>query len=138
MDTASPIDQVGGFIPDPDKKLNIEVGAKVTTPAAKQPSEPASGWRGIERFSKMNEDVLKENFGGIKVGFSVSQIPEKDSPTRKAGLKSGDVIYKVGDKEVTADMTLQEFLKLLTDSKGEVKLSIARKGGEKIEVTIGE
>jgi hypothetical protein len=138
MNNQSPIDQIGGFIADPEKKLVIEAGMKVVIPPAKQPSEPTSGWRGIERFSKMGEDVLKDNFGGIKVGFSVSQIPEKGSKTRDAGLKSGDVIYKVGDKEVTAEMTLQEFLKLLNDSKGEVKLSIVRKGGEKVEVAIPE
>jgi hypothetical protein len=138
MDNNSPIDQIGGFIADPDKKLVIEAGMKVVTPPAAKVPEPASGWRGIERFTRMTEDVLKDNYGGVKVGFSVSQIPEKDSATRKAGIKSGDLIYKVGDKEVTAEMTLQDFLKMLTDSKGELKLSIARKGGEKVEVTVAE
>jgi C-terminal processing protease CtpA/Prc len=106
---------------------------KVITPPK---AEVSAGWRGIERFTKMGEDVLKENYGGIKVGFSVSQIPEKDSATRTAGVKSGDLIYKVGETEIKAETTLQDFLKLLNDAKGEVKLSIVRKGGEKVEITV--
>jgi len=84
----------------------------------------------------MTEETLKDNYGGIKCGFSVSQIPQMDSPCRNAGIKSGDLIYKVGDKEVTAEMTLQEFNKLLSEQSGDVKLSIVRKGGEKLEITV--
>lgn len=138
LDETSRIEQVGGFIPDPEKKLTLEKGMKVVIPAAK-PAEPApkiDGFRGIERFTKMTEETLKDNYGGIKYGFSVSQIPQKDSPCRNAGIKSGDLIYKVGDKEVTAEMTLQDFTKLLSEQTGDVKLSIVRKGGEKVEITV--
>lgn len=136
MDPNSPIDQVGGFIADPEKKLKIEKGFKVTSYVEKPVPPASNGFRGVERFTKMTEDVLKENFGGIKVGFSVSQIPDKDSQTREAGLRSGDLIYKVNDTEITAEHTLQDFLKLLRDAEGDVKLSIVRRGGEKLEITV--
>ena len=135
MNETSRIEQVGGFIPDADKKLTIEKGMKVSTPASKSATS-SSGWRGIERFTKMGSDVLKDSFGGVKVGYSVSQIPEKGSATREAGVKNGDVIYKVGDTEVTEETGLQDFLKLLADQKGDAKLSIVRKGGEKVEIVV--
>src|SRR5690606_33994370 len=133
MDTNSPIDQVGGSIAHPERKLKIEQGMKVVAFVEKPAPAPSAGFRGIERFTKMTEDVLKDNFGGIKVGFSVSQIPDKDSPTREAGLRSGDLIYKVNETEITAEHSLQDFLKLLGEAEGEVKLSVVRRGGEKLE-----
>ena len=64
-------DQIGGFLPDAEKKLTIETGWKVIIPAAKPaPAANQKGWRGIERFTKMGADVLKENYGGVKVGFN--------------------------------------------------------------------
>ena len=72
----------------------------------------------------------------MKCGYSVSQIPDKGSRCREAGVKNGDLIYKVGDTEITDETSLQDFLKLLADAKGDVKLSIARKDGEKVEITV--
>lgn len=131
-------DQIGGFLPDPDQKLKIQVGWRVIIPAEK-PAEttPASrGWRGIERFTRMGADVLKDNYGGVKVGFTVSQIPAKDSATRAAGVKNGDVIYQVNDKVVTEEMSLQDFLKLLDEQSGEVTLYVVRRGGDKAEIKV--
>ncbi|MCB9893455.1 MAG: hypothetical protein H6839_03290 [Planctomycetes bacterium] len=136
MDESSRIEQVGGFIPDPEKKLSIEKGMKVAVPQPVAGDSSSNGWRGIERFTKMGPDVIKDNFGGLKAGYSVSQIPEKGSACREAGVKNGDLIYKVGDTEITAETSLQDFLKLLADAKGDVKLSIARKDGEKVEITV--
>ncbi|MCA8915092.1 MAG: PDZ domain-containing protein [Planctomycetes bacterium] len=136
MDESSRIEQVGGFIPDPEKKLSIEKGMKVAVPKPVSTDSSSKGWRGIERFTKMGPDVIKDNFGGVKAGYSVSQIPEKGSPCREAGVKNGDLIYKVGDTEITAETSLQDFQKLLADANGDVKLCIARKDGEKVEITV--
>ena len=141
MDPDSPIEEIGGFLPDAEKKLKIEKGWKVVVPSASVPGNgkealPSSGFRGIDRFTKMSADVLKDNFGDIKVGFSVSQIPDKGSACREAGVKNGDVIYQVGDTKITDETSLQDFLKLLRDSDGEVTLHVVRKGGEKVEISV--
>ncbi|MBZ0137776.1 MAG: hypothetical protein K8I27_15530 [Planctomycetes bacterium] len=132
-------DQIGGFLADAEQKLKIEIGWKVVIPAKKlPPATPDKGFRGIERFTKMGADVLKDNYGGVKVGFTVSQIPAKDSQTRAAGVKNGDVIYQVNDKPVTDEMTLKDFLKLLQEQEGEVTLHVVRRGGEKVEIKVAE
>lgn len=139
LDSNSRVDQIGGFLPDPEQKLKISEGWKVVIPANKLPTPaPDKGFRGIERFTKMGADVLKDNYGGVKVGFTVSQIPDKDSKTREAGVKNGDVIYQVNDKPVTEEMGLQDFLKLLSEQKGEVTLHVVRRGGEKAEIKVAE
>jgi hypothetical protein len=144
VDPNSPVEEIGGFLPDPDKKLKIKKGMKVIVPSVSEPGKkeeklpPPTGFRGIGRFTKMGADVLKDNFGGIKVGFSVSQIPDKGSACRKAGVKSGDLIYQVNDTKITDKTSLQDFLKLLGDAKGDVKLHIVRRGGEKVEINVSE
>ncbi|MCA8910225.1 MAG: PDZ domain-containing protein [Planctomycetes bacterium] len=141
MDPNSPIEEIGGFLPDPEKKLNINKGMKVVVPGVSEPGQPKDdlpplGFRGINRFTKMGADVLKDNYGDIKVGYSVSQIPDKGSACREAGVKSGDVIYQVGDTKITDETGLQDFLKMLREADGDVKLHIVRKGGEKVEITV--
>lgn len=133
----SRVDQIGGFLSDPEQKLKIETGWQVIIPAKKLPAPKSDkGFRGVERFTKMGADILKDNYGGIKVGFTVSQIPAKDSATREAGVKNGDVIYQVNETPVTEEMGLQDFLKLLSEQEGEVTLHIVRRGGEKAEIKV--
>ncbi|MBX3460441.1 MAG: PDZ domain-containing protein [Planctomycetes bacterium] len=135
----SPVDQIGGALPDPEKKAKIEKGMRVVVMPAKPVAAPKAGWRGIERFMKVDPEILQSSFGGkAKAGFQVSQNPDRDSPTRTAGLRSGDVIIKIGEKSIDEAMDLQAFLKLLSDQKGEVTLTILRRGGEQSEVKVGE
>jgi len=131
VDPEGKIDQVAGAVADPDAKLKIEKGFKVRPPA------PVNrNFRGIDRFMKVEQDVLGDQFAGAKVGFMVSTNPVKDSQTKAAGLKSGDLIIKVGSTDIKPEHTLDDFWKLLNASNGEVTLTIIRRGGEKIEVKV--
>lgn len=59
----------------------------------------------------------------------------EDSPAMKAGLKDGDVLYKVGDMEVTGE-DLSEVVTYIKGEKGtEVELTVYRDGTEEITVT---
>ncbi len=61
----------------------------------------------------------------------------KDSPAKKAGLVSGDVVYKI-DGVSTAKTSLQDAVKKIRGKKGtELKLTLLRKGEPKpVEVTL--
>jgi hypothetical protein len=140
LNASSPVEQLGCSVPDADNKLKIEKGAKVIVVPPSNQGQPArsSTFRGIDRFLKMDPAVLKENFGGVAAGYQVAQIPDRDSAARTAGIKNGDVIIKVGETEVTPEMDLEAFTKLLKDAKGEVTLTVVRRGGEKIEIKVAE
>lgn len=140
LNANSPVEQLGCSVPDADQKLKIEKGAKVIIVPPGNQNQPArtSTFRGIDRFMKMDATVLKDSFGGVAAGYQVAQIPDRDSPTRTAGVKNGDVIIKVGETEVTPEMDLEAFTKLLKDSKGEVTLTVVRRGGEKTEIKVAE
>jgi len=59
--------------------------------------------------------------------------PLEGTPAEKAGLRAGDKILKIGDKETT-DLTLEEAVKLIRGSKGtEITLTILREGWEEPE-----
>lgn len=90
----------------------------------------------------------KEELGGLfegigaQLGFKDKRIvvvaPLKDTPAEKAGLKAGDWIVKIGDKETT-NMTLPEAVNLIRGPKGsKIKLTILHEKATKtqeIEVT---
>lgn len=142
LDPESPIIQVGGFIKDPEKSYKFEKGMKVVVPSVSRPGQPVepalppSGFRGIERFMKVDEKLLGDNYGDAKIGFRIAQRPARDSACDKAGLKNGDLITKVNDKPVTEEMTLTEFLELLRDQEGEVTLTVYRRDGTKLDIKV--
>ena len=131
------VDQIGGDVADAEAKLTIQKGWKVVG-LPKTAAQPAAGreFRGVDRFMKVGEDVLGDSYAGHKVGFLVSGNPRKDSPCKAAGLKAGDVIVKVGETEIKAEHTLDDLWKLLQDAKGELALTVVRKGGEKAELKV--
>jgi membrane-associated protease RseP (regulator of RpoE activity) len=93
----------------------------------------AEGWLGIhvEELSKAMKIALE-----VKCGVLVSEVLE-DSPAEKAGLKIGDVILQIDDKEVEDFFSLSEYVSENPDKQ--VELKIKRKGKkEKITVTLGE
>lgn len=90
----------------------------------------------------------KEELGGLfegigaQLGFKDKRIvvvaPLSDTPAERAGIKAGDWIVKIGDKETT-NMTLPEAVSLIRGPKGtKIKLTILHKDltkPEEIEVS---
>ena len=95
-----------------------------------------------EQAKAFQEDI-SGNFQGVgmEIGIKEKQLqvvsPIKDSPAFKAGVKSGDLILKIGDKS-TAEMSVDAAVKLIRGPKDtEVKITFFPKNGTKtIEKTI--
>jgi len=79
------------------------------------------------------EDLSGEFEGvGIQLGYKDSQLaviaPLKGTPAHAAGVKAGDLILKIDDKE-TVGITLPEAVKLIRGPKGtKVKLTLLHEG----------
>jgi len=79
------------------------------------------------------EDLSGEFEGvGIQLGYKDSQLaviaPLKGTPAYAAGVKAGDLILKIDDKETTG-ITLPEAVKLIRGPKGtKVKLTLLHEG----------
>jgi len=76
-------------------------------------------------------DLSGEFFGvgmevGVRDGFLVVISPLKDSPSEKAGVKSGDIILKIDDT-IASKLTVDEAVDLIRGERGtSVKLSVGR------------
>jgi len=102
-------------------------------------------WLGIAM--QQMSDELKEQFG-VDRGVLVSEVVE-DEPGDKAGLKTGDVILEVGDKEVRTPHDVQlavlayspgNEISFLIDRRGKektIKVKARRKGGERTSTIAG-
>jgi carboxyl-terminal processing protease len=84
--------------------------------------------------NKQSKDDLGGKFEGIgaqlglKDNLVVVVAPLKNSPAEKAGIKAGDIIYKVDNTE-TKDMPLTRVVSLVRGDRGtKVTLSIVRAG----------
>ena len=84
--------------------------------------------------AKMFQQDLSGSFGGIgiEVGVKKDQLtivaPLKDTPSERAGLKSGDQIIKINGKN-TSDMPEDQAVNLIRGEKGtQVTLTIFREG----------
>jgi len=79
------------------------------------------------------EDLSGEFEGvGIRLGYKDSQLaviaPLKGTPAYAAGVRAGDLILKIDDKEAT-EVTLPEAVKLIRGPKGtKVKLTLLHEG----------
>lgn len=84
---------------------------------------------------KFSKEELNGSFEGvgIQLGFNkdkrlVVVAPLSGTPAQKAGIKPGDLIVKIGDKE-TINITLPEAVNLIRGTKGtKIILSIFREG----------
>jgi len=89
-----------------------------------------------EETKRFEEDVKGIFEGvGMEIGIKKGQLqviaPLEGTPAQKAGLRAGDKILKINDKE-TVDLTTDEAVNLIRGPKGtEVKLTILREGWEK-------
>ena len=98
--------------------------------------DPYSAYMNPELFKSMETDTRGEFGGlGIEVGMEAGVVkvisPIDDTPASRAGIKSGDYIVKIDDKQVQGK-SLMEAVKMMRgpiDSK--IKLTIRRKGEKK-------
>ena len=103
---------------------------------ALQSLDPYSSYMSPEIFKSVETDT-KGEFGGlgIEVGMEAGVIkviaPIDDTPASRVGIKSGDYIVKIDDKQVQGK-SLMEAVKMMRGPVGsEIKLTIRRKGEKK-------
>jgi carboxyl-terminal processing protease len=74
---------------------------------------------------------------GMENGFVKVISPIDDTPAKRAGVKSGDLIIRLDDQPVKG-MTLDEAVKLMRGKPGsEIRLTIVREGEDKpLEITV--
>lgn len=87
---------------------------------------------------RFTEDVEGKFYGiGIEIGIRNKSLtviaPVDDTPAQKAGLRNGDVIVKIDDKE-TAEMTLPDAVSAIRGERGTtVKLTILPKDSSELK-----
>jgi len=89
------------------------------------------------------ESDVRGNFEGVGIeiamrdGLLTVVAPLKGTPAYNAGVKSGDRIIKIGDKD-TRELTIDESITLIRGKRGTpVTFTIAREGADKpIEITV--
>jgi carboxyl-terminal processing protease len=93
--------------------------------------DPHSAYLTPDLYKELQVET-KGSFGGLgieitnKSGMLTVVAPIEDTPAYRAGIKSGDVIFKI-DGEFTKDMTLVEAVKRMRGPKDtKVKLTIKR------------
>src|SRR5947208_4547042 len=95
--------------------------------------DPHSAYLTPELYKELQSDT-QGRFGGlgieitVKGGILTVVSPIEDTPAAKAGIKPGDMIFKIGD-EFTKDMTLVDSVKKMRGPKGtKIKIFIKREG----------
>ena len=98
---------------------------------------------GLDRgYMGVNLDDLNEQMGeyfGVDGGKGalVTEVVE-DSPAAKAGLKAGDVIVKVGEKDINSSGALYKAMND-TEPEQQMAVKVVRKGQTKdLSITLGE
>ena len=105
--------------------------------------DPHSAYLDKEAFTELREGTSGE-FGGLgivvgmKDGFVNVISPIDDTPAERAGVKSGDLIIRLDDKNVKG-MTLEDAVGIMRGKPNtDIKLTIVREGADKplkIEIT---
>jgi carboxyl-terminal processing protease len=98
--------------------------------------DPHSTFLDLDNFKEMQQGTAGE-FGGLGIevgmedGFVKVISPIEDTPAFKAGLQSGDLIIKLGDKSVKG-MTLNDAVKIMRGKPGTpLDVQVLRKGLDK-------
>ncbi len=98
--------------------------------------DPHSSFMPPDVYKEMKIDT-KGTFGGLGIEITIKDgiltviSPIEDSPAYKAGIKSGDQIFKIDDK-FTKDMNINDAVKRMRGAKGtRVVLTIMREGFDK-------
>jgi serine protease Do len=140
----------------PGRTVSIEAsrGGRTRTLTAKLAARPEAKW--VSHFEMPHveiPDVHIPNFdfnmmfvGGPRLGISADELTpqladyfgvkqgkgvlvrevEDGTPAQKAGLKAGDVIVKIGDKEIASISDLRRALRPDSDEKQKVTLTLIR------------
>jgi carboxyl-terminal processing protease len=95
--------------------------------------DPHSAYLTPEHYKDLQMDT-QGRFGGLGIEITVKSgiltvvSPIEDTPAFKAGIKPGDMIFKI-EEEFTKDMTLVEAVKKMRGLKGtKINISIKREG----------
>lgn len=98
--------------------------------------DPHSAYLDKDAFKDMQAGTQGE-FGGLGIEVTMEDglvkvvAPIEDSPAYRAGLKAGDLVMKLDDKQVRG-MTLGEAVKIMRGKKGtDIILTVLRKGASK-------
>lgn len=116
---------------DPQKMIYGAISGMV-----KSLDDPHTQFMDPEQSKMFLEDVAGSFEGiGAEIGARKNQLqiiaPLEGTPAKRAGLRSGDKILKIGDK-ITMDLTVEEAVKLIRGPKGtKVILTILRDGETK-------
>lgn len=97
----------------------------------------------LPKEHELFEEEINGNFEGVGMEVGIRDdiltviAPLKNTPAYRAGIKSGDKIFKIGDKE-TANLTVDEAVFLIRGKRGtSVDLVLFREGqNEPIEITL--
>jgi carboxyl-terminal processing protease len=107
--------------------VNGAVGGMLTS------LDPHSAYLTPEHYKDLQMDT-QGRFGGlgieitIKAGVLTVVSPIEDTPAFKAGIKPGDMIFKI-EEEFTKDMTLVDAVKKMRGLKGtKINISVKREG----------
>ena len=101
-----------------------------------QSLDPYSAYMSPELFKEMQTDTRGEFGGlGIEIGMESGVVkviaPIDDTPASRAGIKAGDYIVRINDKQVQGK-SLMEAVKLMRGPVGsEITLTVRRKGERK-------
>lgn len=95
--------------------------------------DPHSAYLTPELYKDLQQDT-QGRFGGLGIEITVKSgvltvvSPIEDTPAAKAGIKPGDMIFKIED-EFTKDMSLVDAVKKMRGPRGtKINLSIKREG----------
>lgn len=95
--------------------------------------DPHSAYLTPEHYKDLQQDT-QGRFGGLGIEITVKSgvltvvSPIEDTPAAKAGIKPGDMIFKI-EEEFTKDMSLVDAVKKMRGPRGtKINLSIKREG----------
>lgn len=116
---------------EPEKITEQKVLYGAISGMAKSLEDPYTVFFNPEEAERFEQELSGFFDGiGIELGIKKGQLtiiaPLEGTPAQKAGLRPGDKIVKIGDKE-TAEMTTEEAVSLIRGAKGtQVSLTIYR------------
>ncbi|MBD3181087.1 PDZ domain-containing protein [Candidatus Poribacteria bacterium] len=91
-------------------------------------------WVGLE-YQQLTPEIAEHLDSPVNKGLIISDVV-KDSPAHDAGLKTGDIVFKIGEKKVNTTDDAQNAVEELKKN-GEVVFHIVRKGKtQEVPVTI--